>query len=185
MPHLKQHKPSGKIWIEYQGKPVLGKGGAEILGEIDNKQSLSRAARKLGMSYRYLWGRVRKIQNTLDEDVVETYKGGKTGGGGARLTEVGRSLLDEYRRLERAFSDSLTCPRTREAKELKVGTGNQLKGEILALDEREATAKVSLKLEVPATVTIAVTKKVLKDLNLKVGDRVETIVESIEITKSN
>ena len=29
----KKHKPSGKIWIEYKGKPVLGKGGAKIYGK--------------------------------------------------------------------------------------------------------------------------------------------------------
>ena len=29
----KEHKPSGKIWIEYKGKPILGKGGAEIPAE--------------------------------------------------------------------------------------------------------------------------------------------------------
>ena len=30
----KNHKPSCKVWIEYNGKPVLGKGGAEILKAI-------------------------------------------------------------------------------------------------------------------------------------------------------
>src|SRR4030067_3376982 len=74
------HKPSGKIWIEYQGKPIVGKGGAEILRGIDTEQSLSKAAEKLGMSYRYLWNYLQKIQNTLGETVVDTYKGGKTGG---------------------------------------------------------------------------------------------------------
>src|SRR5512136_171840 len=74
----KEHKPSGKIWIEQKGKPVLGKGGAEILRAIDNEQSLSKAAKKLDMSYRYLWNYVQKIQNALGEHVVDTFKGGKT-----------------------------------------------------------------------------------------------------------
>jgi len=30
----RKHKPSCKVWIEYNGKPVLGKGGAEILKAI-------------------------------------------------------------------------------------------------------------------------------------------------------
>ena len=103
----KKHTPSGKIWIEYQGKPILGKGGAEILREIEAQQSLSKAAEKLGMSYRYVWNYVQKIHSALGESVVETHKGGKAGGGGATLTETGKSLLEEYTRLEGCLSEFL------------------------------------------------------------------------------
>src|SRR4030067_550716 len=104
----KEHKPQGKIWIEYRGKPIVGKGGAEILREIDAQQSLSRAAELLGMSYRYLWSYVQKINTALGETVVETFKGGRIGGGGATLTDVGRGLLDEYGRLEGGLSLALS-----------------------------------------------------------------------------
>ena len=43
----KNHKPSCKVWIEYKGTPVLGKGGAEILKAIAKEQSISKAAEKL------------------------------------------------------------------------------------------------------------------------------------------
>src|SRR4030067_2138050 len=99
----KSHKPSGKIWIEYRGKPIVGKGGAEILRAIDAEKSLSKAAEKLGMSYRYVWNYIQKIQSVLRETVVDTYKGGKTGGGGANLTVVGKALLEEDARREGCF----------------------------------------------------------------------------------
>ena len=108
----KKHKPSGKVWIEYQGKPLLGKGGAEILREIETTTSISKAAEKLGMSYRYVWNYIQKIHRTIGEPVVETYKGGKSGGGGARLTETGKSLLDEYTRLEGCLSEFLADAKT-------------------------------------------------------------------------
>ena len=118
--HQKEHKPSGKIWIEHQGKPILGKGGAEILEEIEAQQSLSKAAEKLGMSYRYVWNYVQKIHKALGETVVETYKGGKTGGGGARLTDVGKALLDEYVRLEGCLGEFLACTNSVEVKEFEI-----------------------------------------------------------------
>src|SRR4030042_5587938 len=96
-----KRKPSGKIWIEYKGNPILGKGGAEILKEIETQQSISKAATTLGMSYRYVWNYLQKIRIALGENVVETYKGGKSGGGGAKLTATGKSLLEEYARLEK------------------------------------------------------------------------------------
>jgi molybdate transport system regulatory protein len=108
----KKHKASGKIWIEYQGKPILGRGGAEILQEIETQQSLSKAAEKLGMSYRYVWNYIQKIHKALGETVVETHKGGKSGGGGAKLTETGKSLLEEYTRLESYLSEFLASTKT-------------------------------------------------------------------------
>ena len=116
----KKHKPSGKIWIEYRGKPILGRGGAEILREIETQQSLSRAAEKLGMSYRYVWNYIRKIHKALGETVVETYKGGKSGGGGAKLTETGKSLLEEYTRLESYLSEFLASTKTMGGERLEV-----------------------------------------------------------------
>jgi molybdate transport system regulatory protein len=116
----KKHKPSGKIWIEYRGKPILGRGGAEILREIETQQSLSRAAEKLGMSYRYVWNYIQKIHEALGETVVETYKGGKSGGGGAKLTETGKNLLEEYTRLESYLSELLASTKTMGGERLEV-----------------------------------------------------------------
>jgi molybdate transport system regulatory protein len=108
----KKHTLSGKIWIEHEGKPLIGKGGAEILEGIAKEKSISRAAETLGMSYRYVWNYLQKIEKTIGEPIVETYKGGKSGGGGARLTETGRSLLAEYTRLEGYLSEFLAETKT-------------------------------------------------------------------------
>ena len=175
------HKPSGKIWIEHQGKPIVGKGGAEILREIDAEQSLSKAAGKLGMSYRYVWNYVQKIQSTLGEKVVDTYKGGKTGGGGARLTEVGEALLVEYTRLEGCLSEFLSCTKYSEVNVLKLSARNQLKGKVIAVEKGVITAKIKIEINVPATVTAVITKEAVEDLDLKVGDKVEAIIKSTEI----
>jgi molybdate transport system regulatory protein len=115
----KKHKPSCKVWIEYNGKPVLGKGGAEILRAIAKENSLSKAAETLGMSYRYVWNYIQKIHRVLGERVVETHKGGKSGGGGAKLTETGKSLLEEYTRLESYLSEFLASTKTMEGERLE------------------------------------------------------------------
>ena len=177
----KEHKPSGKIWIEHEGKPILGKGGADILREIEAQKSLSKAAEKLGMSYRYLWSYVKKTGNALGEEVVETYKGGKTGGGGAKLTEVGKALLDEYTRLEGCLSEFLACSTGVEVRGLKLSARNQLKGKIVAVEKGVITAKVKVEIKVPAVVTAVITKEAVEDLGLKVGDEVQAIVKSTEI----
>jgi len=91
---------SYKFWLECNGKPVLGKGGVQILQEIKKEGSLTKAAANLSMSYRYVWGYLHKIEKALGEPVVDTHKGGRLGGGGARLTKVGENLLSDYKHLE-------------------------------------------------------------------------------------
>jgi len=177
----KDHKPSGKIWIEYKGKPLVGKGGAEILRAIDSTRSLSKAALEIGMSYRYVWNYVQKIQNGLGETVVETYKGGKTGGGGAKLTRVGKALVAEYYRLEGCLSEFLSRTEYLEVDVLKLSARNQLKGKIIAVEKGVITAKVKIEVSLPAIVTAVITKEAVEDLGLKVGDPVTAIIKSTEI----
>lgn len=107
MPTNKKHKISYKIWIEHKGKPVLGKGGAQILEQIEKEQSISKAAKKLGMSYRYVWSYIKRVEKTLGKPITETHRGGRAGGGGARLTTFGKELLAEYKRVESLLSKVL------------------------------------------------------------------------------
>jgi molybdate transport system regulatory protein len=103
----KKITPACKIWLEYERKPVLGKGGAQILEAIKREKSVSKAAKSLGMSYRYVWNYVDRMNTVLGEPVVKTFRGGKQGGGGALLTDLGEELLQEYRHLENYISEIL------------------------------------------------------------------------------
>lgn len=177
----KNHKVSCKAWLEYKGKPLIGKGGAEILETIDKENSLSKAAETLGMSYRYVWNYIQEVQEALDQPVIETYKGGKSGGGGAKLTELGRSLLVEYKQaqdyLERVLSDQGKL----EVKGLKLSARNQFKGKVVAVEKGVITAKVKVEVKVPVTVTAVITKDAVDELDIKVGDEVSAIVKSTEV----
>ena len=107
MPNQTKHKLSCKVWLEYRGRPLIGKGGAEILEQIEREQSISKAARKLGMSYRYVWSYLKRIEKTLGEPIIGTYRGGRAGGGGAKLTRLGKELLEEYQSVERHLNKAL------------------------------------------------------------------------------
>jgi len=181
MPTNKKHKPSCKVWIECNEKPVLGKGGAEILEDINAEKSLTRAAEKAGMSYRYVWNYVQKIEKALGETIVETYKGGKTGGGGARLTKMGENLLSEYKQLEGYLTQVLAEAKGLEVKGLKLSARNNFKGKVVEIEKGVITAKVKIEVKTPLTITAVITKEAVEDLNLKVGDDVTAIVKSTEV----
>lgn len=177
----KKHKPSAKIWIEHEGKPLIGKGGAEILTAIARDQALSKAAANLGMSYRYLWSYIRKIERTLGETVVETYKGGKVGGGGAKLTELGESVLEEYNKVEGYLNDLLSDSNLLEVIYVKISARNRLPGKVISVEKDAITAKVKVEVTVPATVTALISTEAVEDLKIRKGDKVEAIVKATEV----
>jgi len=177
----KKHKPSCKIWIEYQGKPVLGKGGAQILEQIEKEESISKAAEKLGMSYRYVWSYLQKIEKAIGEPVIETYRGGKSGGGGAKLTTLGKSLLDEYKRVESYLGEVLSDAEYWEAVGLKISARNRLKGKVLTVNKEGLTATIKVQVTAPAVVTALISREAAEDLKIKVGDEVEAVIKATEV----
>jgi molybdate transport system regulatory protein len=70
-----------------------------LLELIDEHGSIRRAGTTLGMSYARAWGLVHDLGNTFGAPVVDASPGGKSGGG-ARLTKLGRTVIDAYRTAE-------------------------------------------------------------------------------------
>src|SRR5262245_63147146 len=81
-----------RVWVERDGKKVLGPGRAELLGHIERHRSISAAARQMNMSYRRAWSLVRDMNEAAGEALVEVTTGG-AGGGGATLTARGKEAL--------------------------------------------------------------------------------------------
>ena len=179
-----KHKPSCKVWIEYKGMPVLGKGGAEILKAIAKDHSISKAAETLSMSYRYVWNYLQKIQKVVEAPIVETYKGGKAGGGGAKLTALGQSLIEEYDRVAGFMSEVLADQERWEVLRLKISARNQLKGKVVSVETDGVTAKVKVEITTPAVITSVITKEAVEDLGIKVGDEVSAVIKSTEVMVS-
>jgi len=175
------HKPSCKVWLEHKGKPILGKGGAEILQAIKEEKSISRAAKKVGMSYRYVWNYLAKTERTLQKPIVDTYKGGKTGGGGARLTDLGEKLLKEYRLVENYVGDVLGDEEYWEAVGLKISARNRLKGVVKTVEKGDIIAKVKIEVKTPVTVTAIISKEAVEELDIKEGDSVEAVIKATEV----
>lgn len=92
-------KLRAKIWIEKDGEHLFGRGRAELLEAIQREGSIQAAAARMGLSYRHAWTMLKTSEQRYGKRLVETTRGG-TGGGGARVTEVGRMLLGLFRRIE-------------------------------------------------------------------------------------
>jgi molybdate transport system regulatory protein len=174
-------KPSCKVWIESDGKRVLGKGGAAILEQIDKLQSISRTAEKLGMSYRYVWNYLDEVKNIVGEPVVETFKGGKVGGGGARLNELGKYLLSEYSRISSNVAAYVSGKESLEVRVVKISARNHLKGKVSVVKKDGVMALVKIVVTEPVEITALISNESVEDLKIRVGDEVEAIVKATEV----
>jgi molybdate transport system regulatory protein len=89
-----------RIRIDFAENVHVGPGKIALLEAIKSTGSISDAARSLGMSYRRAWMLINSLKQGFSEAVTVSSTGG-AGGGGARLTSFGASLVKQYRLLER------------------------------------------------------------------------------------
>jgi len=176
-----KHKSAAKIWIEFKGEPLLGKGGAEILEAIKKEKSITKAAKTIGMSYRYVWNYLAKTEKAFGDPIIERFKGGKAGGGGAQLVSLGESLLKEYRRVEGYVGEILGDEEYWEAVGLKISARNRLKGVVKSVEKGDVIAKVKLEVKAPAVITALISREAVEDLNIRVGDSVEAVIKATEV----
>lgn len=84
-----------KIWFESKGQMVLSLGSVMLLKKIDATGSLRSAATDLKMSYQKARKLMQYCNENSDNKVLITQVGGADGGG-TKLTEYGKKLVQLY-----------------------------------------------------------------------------------------
>ncbi len=91
-------KIKSRIWIETENGMFLGNGRVRLLKAILETGSLSAAAKSLEMSYKKAWNLIDSINKNAAEVVVQKTVGGKAGGG-ATVTEYGKTLIQKFEKI--------------------------------------------------------------------------------------
>jgi len=99
-----------RFWIEKKDKPIMGKGGYEILKAVKEYGSILKASKMLGMSYRFVWDYLRRMEDALEDRVVLSERGGIEGGKTV-LTPLGEKLLKTYEVFESFVESALNGKR--------------------------------------------------------------------------
>lgn len=92
-------RPLLRIRIVFGDEEMIGPGKAELLERIDRCGSIAAAGREMSMSYKRAWQLIGTLNAMFREPLVDSTRGGP-GGGGAVLTEAGRTVLSLYRAFE-------------------------------------------------------------------------------------
>lgn len=94
-----------KVWIENdQGDVVFGLGRMKMLETIQELGSIQATAKRLKMSYRAVWARIKATEARVGAPLLVRSVGGAAGGG-SELTPFALALMEAFRRVHREVRD--------------------------------------------------------------------------------
>lgn len=99
IPSNKQLKITGIIRIEGEEERFIGPGRIELLEGIRETGSISKAAKKMNMSYKKAWDMIQSMNRQTLKPIVITQTGGEKGGG-TRVSPEGIELIVAFRKLQ-------------------------------------------------------------------------------------
>jgi molybdate transport system regulatory protein len=165
-------KPAFKVWLETDEGYVFGPGVYRLLRRVDETGTLKNAAESLGMSYRFAWGLIRKAEEKLGQPLIHAHKGGRSGGGGAELTEVGLWFLEEFSKIELAIKEYSRAP------VVSAWFTNELTADVIRVSPEGSEARLTLGLSTPAQIEVSVPASEVGARDVTVGDRLRLRLRS-------
>lgn len=188
MPANKTIEVDGRFWLGAVGPGSVGQGRVELLRRISQTGSISQAARDMGMSYKAAWDAVDAMNNLADGPLVERSAGGRHGGG-TRLTDKGRRLVEVYQAAESEFADFLKrlsagiadfehfYPLMRRLG-MKTSARNELSGRIKTIHPGTINAEVVLDIGDGTELVAVITNQSVAALGLKKGAAAYALIKA-------
>lgn len=137
---------------------LINKKKFKLLKFIDECGSIMKASENTGIPYRSALKYIDELEKETEERVVTTKRGGRGGGGESKLTDYGKTILKEYRKVESILKmhDKV----------------NEIESNITEIDFEKKTANININ-----------DKKIILPLrgNFNIGDRVLILISPEDI----
>jgi hypothetical protein len=121
------------------------------------------------MSYRFAWGLVRKAEKKIGQSLMITHKGGRKGGGGTELTDIGLEFLEDYSKIERLVEELSSDPTLLQG----MISRNRVKATITDVKIEDEMTGISLSILAPIKIETIIPTTIVKDKHFKNGGEVE------------
>ena len=178
----------GGVWFGQDDQPVLGDLRIALLEKIDSTGSITQAAKAVGISYKTAWDAVDTMKNLFGEPLVESASGGK-GGGGTRLTDSARRMVQTYRLIEQehkrflaelstGLDDFQNAYQKLRRLSMKSSARNQFFGKVTAIRGGSVNAEIELTLSGGDKIAAIITHESLENLDLRIGSEAWALIKS-------
>lgn len=182
---------SSSLTVFNEQMPFLIEKRIALLQAIESEGSISKAAKKVPMSYKSAWDAVDAMNNLASQTVVSRETGGK-GGGGAFLTQYGKTLVHNYLGLQKVHSEFLekvskmtdftkSDLQTIQRLSMRLSARNQISGVVEHIADGKVNSEVYIKLKSGYTIVSVITKEAVNNLDLKIADDVTAIFKSSSV----
>jgi molybdate transport system regulatory protein len=163
----------------------------KLLESVEQTGSIRQAAKDIGLSYKCAWETLEIANRTFAKALFKTSIGGTTGGG-ARLTNGGKVLLQLFRQLDeqhqsflqqlnQGLSDDILAQQLLEPLTIKNTFTNQLSGTVINIQPGSASDEVVVQLNGGERIVADLNDGEFEQLELNVGKPVLLLISSLDI----
>ncbi|MGQ0501274.1 MAG: TOBE domain-containing protein [Panacagrimonas sp.] len=166
------------LTLDAGGGTAFRKRWMDLLASLQSQPSITAAAKAVGLSYKAAWDAIATMNNLAGQVLVERSVGGK-GGGGARLTAHGLSLVETFRAVE-AENERFVQRVNRRVRDktplqslgrmtMMTSARNHFSGTVTRIERGAVNDEVQLKLPGGETIVAVITRESTQTLGLKKG----------------
>lgn len=174
-------KPEFRLVLRDRSREItVDQVDAMLLRRVGESGSIADAARTVGVSYRNAWGRITKLEETINQSLVKRQPGGKEGGV-AELTPFAEELLGEFRRTRKYLFGALDDRDNWENLAYRLSARNRIRAKVSRLRVGDIASEVKLVTIAKGTLTSIISNDAIRELGLKEGDEVEAVIKATEV----
>lgn len=162
-----------------------------LLATIETTGSINQAAKDVGLTYKGAWEMIERANNLSPQLLVSSAVGGKQGGG-TRLTNAGKTLLNLFLQIQAEHQQFLIQINQRLADNqevifllkrliMKASARNQFFGKVTEVVMGTVNAEVIVTLKGGETIVAAITKESVESLAVKAGSEVVALIKAPQI----
>jgi len=181
-------KLDSSLWIDKNDKGFLGKGRIELLKQIDEHGSLSKAAKAMKMSYKAAWDALNEMKELSDEELIISNSGGK-GGGGSKLTNKAHNYIKIYELLFKTQQNFLKSidDYTDDVNELqhflqrnsvRTSARNQLFGTVTKIKKDKINSELTISIDDKLSINASITNESISELGIKTDKKVYALIKA-------
>ena len=177
--------------VHTRGGALGNKRWMDLLASVGETNSISAAAKVVGLTYKAAWDAIDAMNNLSDRPLVQRSVGGK-GGGGTRLTAKGQQLVKTFQMVEEEntrFMDALNARVKNVDRDLGIlgrltmltSARNHFAGKVSRIKTGSVNDEVQIKLTGGEKLVSIITHESLENLGLKVGTPVVALVKASSV----